>query len=130
MRLGCARCELADRAAHLALDPAPRVVFQAALSLGTLPGDRLAALAAIARAHAEDRWFRAALLTSRAGSSPELLAAAGGGLVAGGASADEAAQKVLDDVDPADDAVASAWYRRRVLPRLVERTLDDLEGAR
>jgi len=50
--------------------------------------------------------------------------------LAGGASADEAAPKVLDDVDPADDAVASAWYRGRVLPGLVARALNDLEGAR
>jgi CO/xanthine dehydrogenase FAD-binding subunit len=50
--------------------------------------------------------------------------------LAGGASADEAARKVLGDVDPADDALASAWYRARVLPGLVARALNELEGAR
>ena len=32
----------------------------------------------------------------------------------------------LEDVRPADDALASAWYRRALLPRLVERALSDL----
>ena len=46
--------------------------------------------------------------------------------LAGGASADDAGQKALDDVEPDDDAVASAWYRRQVLPGLVSRALNDL----
>lgn len=33
---------------------------------------------------------------------------------------------VLNDIDPPDDALASAWYRRRVLPTLVERALSSL----
>jgi CO/xanthine dehydrogenase FAD-binding subunit len=37
------------------------------------------------------------------------------------------AERVLDDVTPHDDALASAWYRSRVLPVLVRRALDDLE---
>jgi len=48
--------------------------------------------------------------------------------LAGGASAHDAAQKALDGVEPQDDALATAWYRRQVLPGLVERTLDDLKG--
>jgi CO/xanthine dehydrogenase FAD-binding subunit len=35
--------------------------------------------------------------------------------------------RVLDDVTPHDDALASAWYRSKVLPVLVRRALDDLE---
>jgi carbon-monoxide dehydrogenase medium subunit len=37
----------------------------------------------------------------------------------------------LDDVDPQDDALASAWYRRKILPRLVEQALANLtsQGA-
>ena len=50
--------------------------------------------------------------------------------LAGGASADDAAQKILDDVEPRDDALASAWYRQRLLPVLARRALSDLEGAR
>ena len=46
--------------------------------------------------------------------------------LAGGAAPDEAAQKVLDDVEPQDDALASAWYRRQVLPGLVARALETL----
>jgi CO/xanthine dehydrogenase FAD-binding subunit len=36
---------------------------------------------------------------------------------------------VLDDADPQDDALASAWYRERTLPLLVRRALDDLQGG-
>jgi CO/xanthine dehydrogenase FAD-binding subunit len=39
------------------------------------------------------------------------------------------AEDVLKDVDPVDDAVASAAYRRRVLPRLVRQVLAELEDA-
>ena len=45
--------------------------------------------------------------------------------LAGGASPEDAGQKVLDDVDPQDDAVASGNYRRQVLPALVTRALGD-----
>ena len=54
----------------------------------------------------------------RAGSVEQALA--------GGAAAKDAAAKVLDDVEPQDDALASAWYRRQVLPGLVERALEEL----
>ena len=47
--------------------------------------------------------------------------------LAGGASPREAAARVLDDVRPEDDPLASAWYRRRVLPVLVARALEQLE---
>ena len=36
---------------------------------------------------------------------------------------------VLDDVEPVDDAVASAAYRAIVLPLLVREALDRLEAA-
>jgi CO/xanthine dehydrogenase FAD-binding subunit len=49
--------------------------------------------------------------------------------LAGGASAEEASQKVLDDAQPSDDALASAWYRQRLLPILVQRALHDLGGG-
>ena len=50
--------------------------------------------------------------------------------LAGGASAEDAAQKALDDAQPQDDALASAWYRQRLLPVLVRRALDDLGGGK
>ena len=46
--------------------------------------------------------------------------------LAAGASPEDAGQKALDDVDPQDDALASADYRRQVLPALVARALGDL----
>jgi aerobic carbon-monoxide dehydrogenase medium subunit len=46
--------------------------------------------------------------------------------LADGASSEDAAARVLDDVTPRDDALASSWYRSRVLPVLVRRALDDL----
>ena len=46
--------------------------------------------------------------------------------LAGGADAAAAAQRVLDDVEPQDDALASAWYRGRMLPTLVQRALTAL----
>jgi CO/xanthine dehydrogenase FAD-binding subunit len=36
------------------------------------------------------------------------------------------AERALDDVTPHDDALASSWYRSKVLPVLVRRALDDL----
>jgi aerobic carbon-monoxide dehydrogenase medium subunit len=50
--------------------------------------------------------------------------------LAAGASAAEASQKVLDDAETSDDALASAWYRQRLLPILVQRALDDLGGGK
>jgi CO/xanthine dehydrogenase FAD-binding subunit len=50
--------------------------------------------------------------------------------LASGASAEAASQKVLDDADTHDDALASAWYRQRLLPILVQRALDDLGGGK
>ena len=47
----------------------------------------------------------------------------------GGASTADAAEKALDDAELRDDALASAWYRRRLLPVIVRRALDDLRGG-
>jgi CO/xanthine dehydrogenase FAD-binding subunit len=38
------------------------------------------------------------------------------------------ADDVLQDVDPVSDALASADYRRKMLPLLVRRALDQLES--
>jgi len=50
--------------------------------------------------------------------------------LAGGATPAEAAAAVVEDVQTEDDALASAWYRRRLLPLLVARALTQLEGTR
>jgi CO/xanthine dehydrogenase FAD-binding subunit len=39
------------------------------------------------------------------------------------------ATAALNDVSPHDDALASAWYRAKVLPVLVRRVLDDLKES-
>ncbi len=39
------------------------------------------------------------------------------------------AQAALNDVSPHDDALASAWYRAKVLPVLVRRVLDQLKES-
>jgi carbon-monoxide dehydrogenase medium subunit len=49
--------------------------------------------------------------------------------LAAGGSAEDAAQKALDAAEPHDDALASAWYRQRLLPVLVRRALDELGGG-
>ena len=41
----------------------------------------------------------------------------------------DAAERILDDGAPQDDALASAWYRRRMLPVLARRVLADLGAA-
>jgi carbon-monoxide dehydrogenase medium subunit len=46
--------------------------------------------------------------------------------LASGADASDAAARALDDVNPQDDALASAWYRQQTLPVLVTRVLNDL----
>jgi CO/xanthine dehydrogenase FAD-binding subunit len=44
--------------------------------------------------------------------------------LAEGADAAAAAEHVLDDVEPQDDALASGWYRRKMLPKLVAKALE------
>lgn len=39
-------------------------------------------------------------------------------------------EDALKDVDPPDDALASSWYRKTLLPKLVRRALSDLEEGR
>jgi len=64
-----------------------------------------------------------------AGAGPRAVRAASvEQALAGGASFEDAGQKALDDVDPRDDALASASYRRQVLPALVGRALEGLSS--
>ena len=55
------------------------------------------------------------------GSAPSAEAAAGDPAAAGEAA--------LKDVTPHDDALASAWYRTKVLPVLVRRVLTELKES-
>jgi carbon-monoxide dehydrogenase medium subunit len=45
-----------------------------------------------------------------------------------GASPAEAAARALDEIEPVDDALASAWYRRTVVPTIVTRALEQIRG--
>ncbi len=72
---------------------------------------------AVSGAKAADGTIR--LGVTGAGSHGQRLASAEGG------DADAA----LNDVTPHDDALASAWYRAKVLPALVRRVLSELEEA-
>lgn len=66
--------ELLNQLAGMVADPDPRVAFQLALSWGEFPPPQsLRPLAALTSQYVEDRWFRIAILSSRAGSSAELL---------------------------------------------------------
>jgi len=49
--------------------------------------------------------------------------------LARGDSTADAARKAIDDAELRDDALASAWYRQRLLPVIVRRALDDLGGG-
>jgi CO/xanthine dehydrogenase FAD-binding subunit len=88
------------------------------------------AFAALDRPHTHD-YTALAVSGAKAADGSIRLAATGTGThgvrlpsaEAGGADA------ALDDVSPHDDALASAWYRTKVLPVLVRRVLTDLQGA-
>jgi putative membrane-bound dehydrogenase-like protein len=68
--------DLFERAAALSDDPDPSVRLQAALTLGqSRRPEATAALANLARRHGEDRWMRAAILSSAVESAPSLLSA-------------------------------------------------------
>jgi CO/xanthine dehydrogenase FAD-binding subunit len=70
---------------------------------------------AVSGARAADGTIR--LAATGAGSHGQRLRSAEGG----------DAEAALGDVTPHDDALASAWYRTKVLPVLVRRVLDDLQ---
>ena len=89
--------------------------------------DRKAAYAAAWRPHTHHYSILAVAATKTDG---ELRIAASGAAphavrLTSAEQSGEAAD-ALKDVDPPDDALASAWYRKTVLPKLVTRALDDL----
>jgi CO/xanthine dehydrogenase FAD-binding subunit len=49
--------------------------------------------------------------------------------LANGSSAADAAVRAGEGIEPQDDALASAWYRREVLPVLTARVIDQLQGG-
>jgi putative heme-binding domain-containing protein len=81
-----------DSVLRLAADPDPAVRFQAALSLGAVPGqEAVESIAAIAILGAGDRWTRLAAASGAANRSGALLRAirSGAGVAGGGPPAEE-----------------------------------------
>src|SRR5438093_10663260 len=91
-------------------------------------GPRRAAYAAVGRAHAHHYTI---LAVAAARTNGELrLAATGAGPQAVRLRAAERSGKpedALEDANPQDDTLASAWYRREVLPGLVAKALAQLD---
>ena len=101
--------------------------------------DRRAAHASVGRPHSH-HYSILTVCATRAGDAVRVAVGGAGPTavrarsvetaLAAGDPAAVAAQKVLDDVQPRDDALASSWYRGRVLPTVVARALADIgEGA-
>ena len=94
------------------------------------------AFVALDRAHTHD-YTALAVSAARSADGTVRIAATGAGshgvrLTSAEAAAgdpDAAGQAALGDVEPHDDALASAWYRRKVLPVLVRRALTQLQEA-
>lgn len=92
------------------------------------------AFAALDRPHTHD-YTALAVSGTRAQDGTIRLAATGAGswgvrlpsAEAKSADPDAAGQAALDDVTLHDDALASAWYRAKVLPVLIRRVLAELE---
>ena len=80
------------------------------------------------RPHTHD-YTALAVSGARAADGTVRLAATGAGSHGQRLTSAEAgdAEAALDDVSPHDDALASAWYRSKVLPVLVRRVLDELK---
>lgn len=66
--------ELLPQIITMTNDPSNRVAFQAVLSLGEFKGSEIVpALTKVIAKYGQDQWFRTAVLSSDAGSSPEIL---------------------------------------------------------
>jgi len=94
--------------------------------------ERRSGTAALRRRHAHSFSVAAVVACARPDGSDLRIGVSGVGPTAVRCRAVEQsrdAADVLSDVEPIDDAVASAAYRRAVLPKLVRDALDQLEPA-
>ncbi len=94
--------------------------------------ERRTGVAALRRRHAHSYSIASVVACARPDGSDLRIAVSGVAPTAvrcGAVEASRNADDVLKDVDPVDDAVASAAYRRTVLPKLVRDALDQLELA-
>jgi CO/xanthine dehydrogenase FAD-binding subunit len=92
--------------------------------------ERRTGVTGLRRRHAHSYAIAAVVACARPDGSDLRVAVGGVGPTAVRCSAVETsrdAADVLSDVEPVDDAVASAAYRRAVLPKLVREALDQLE---
>ena len=108
----------------LAGDRGSRLVLDVSFS----NDERPQGYAALGRPHAHSYTILTVALAR--GDSGLRVAVGGAGPTAIRCGAVEASgnpEDVLNDVTPHDDALASAWYRTRMLPVLVRRALDQLE---
>ena len=89
--------------------------------------DRKAAYAAAWRPHTQ-HYSILAVAATKTGDELRIAATGAGPHAVRLSSAEQSgeASDALNDVDPPDDALASAWYRKTVLPTLVTRALADL----
>jgi CO/xanthine dehydrogenase FAD-binding subunit len=112
----------------LAGDRASRLVLEIEVD-----ATRTGAWAALARPHAHSYTPLAVAASVAADGSDLRVAATGAGphavrlraVESGGLDGDPA--RALEDVTPGDDALASAWYRAKMLPVLVARALTELK---
>jgi carbon-monoxide dehydrogenase medium subunit len=92
--------------------------------------ERRSGTTGLRRRHAHSYSIAAVAACVRADGSDLRVAVSGVGPTAVRCSAVEQSRKpedISNDVEPVDDAVASAAYRRAVLPKLVREALDQLE---
>ena len=89
--------------------------------------DRKAAYAAAWRPHTH-HYSILAVAATKTGDELRIAATGAGPHAVRLSSAEQSgeANDALNDVDPPDDALASAWYRKTVLPTLVTRALAEL----
>jgi CO/xanthine dehydrogenase FAD-binding subunit len=94
--------------------------------------ERRTGASALRRRHAHSYSIASVVACSRADGSDLRIGVSGVGPVAvrcGTLEGSREPDDVLKDLEPVDDAVASATYRRVVLPKLVREALDQLEQA-
>jgi carbon-monoxide dehydrogenase medium subunit len=94
--------------------------------------DRRTGASALRRRHAQSYSIASVVACSRADGAELRIGVSGVGPVALRCRTVEQSREpddVLKDLDPVDDAVASAAYRLTVLPKLVREALDQLEPA-
>lgn len=111
----------------LAREPGTRLLLSVSYD-----ASRRGAFAALRRPHAH-HYTPLAVSASVAAGGGDLRVAATGvaptGVRLRGVEESRDPERALDGVEPPDDALASSWYRRKMLPVLVRRVLSELEGV-